>query len=92
MHDAPTVRDTDVHGALAGTEAEQDGAVPPEEIVKGHPYQPDRYVELSQSELEELQPTDEKTIHSPSGDHAGDESMPRLTVNCAGLSSPITSL
>ena len=39
------------------------GAVPPEEIVKGYPYQPDRYVQLSSAELERLQPEDDKTIH-----------------------------
>ena len=39
------------------------GAVPPEEIVKGYPYQPDQYVQLSTDELEQLQPTDDKTIH-----------------------------
>ena len=39
------------------------GAVPPEEIVKGYPYQPDQYVELSQSELDQLQPGDDKTNH-----------------------------
>jgi DNA end-binding protein Ku len=39
------------------------GAVPPEEIVKGYPYQSDQYVELSQNELDQLQPSDDKTIH-----------------------------
>jgi DNA end-binding protein Ku len=39
------------------------GAVPPEEIVKGYPYQPDQYVVLSEAELAGLQPVDEKTIH-----------------------------
>ncbi len=38
------------------------GAVAPEEIVKGYPYQPDQYVELLQAELEQLEPPDEKTI------------------------------
>lgn len=40
----------------------QHGAVPAEEIIKGYHYQPDRYVELSETELEQLQPVDEKTI------------------------------
>ncbi len=39
------------------------GAVPPEEIVKGYSYQQDQYVVLSEAELTELQPADEKTIH-----------------------------
>ncbi len=39
------------------------GAVPPEEIVKGYPYQPDQYVRLSANELEKLQPEDNKTVH-----------------------------
>ena len=39
------------------------GAVPPEEIVKGYPHQPDQYVQLSSNELEQLQPEDDKTIH-----------------------------
>jgi DNA end-binding protein Ku len=39
------------------------GAVPPEEIVRGYPYQQDQYVVLSDAELVELQPVDEKTIH-----------------------------
>ena len=39
------------------------GAVPPEEIVKGYPYQPDQYVQLSTDELKQLQPEDDKTIH-----------------------------
>jgi DNA end-binding protein Ku len=39
------------------------GAVSQDEIVKGYPYQPEQYVELSQSELDQLQPTDDKTIH-----------------------------
>ncbi len=39
------------------------GAVPPEEIVKGYPYQPDQYVRFSTDELERLQPEDDKTIH-----------------------------
>ena len=39
------------------------GAVTPEEIVKGYPYQPDQYVVLSEAELAGLQPADEKTIH-----------------------------
>ena len=39
------------------------GTVPPEEIVKGYPYQPDQYVQFSTDELEQLQPTDDKTIH-----------------------------
>jgi DNA end-binding protein Ku len=39
------------------------GAVSQQDIVKGYPYQPDQYVELSQSELDQLQPTDNKTIH-----------------------------
>ena len=37
-------------------------ASPPEEIVKGYPYQPDQYVVLSDTESTELQPLDEKTI------------------------------
>ena len=40
----------------------QHGAVAPEEIVKGYPYQPDQYVYLSEEELASLQPEDEKTI------------------------------
>lgn len=39
------------------------GAVPPEEIVKGYPYQPDRHIQISAAELERLQPNDDKTIH-----------------------------
>ena len=39
------------------------GAVPAEKIVKGYPYQPDQYVQLSETELDELRPADEKTIH-----------------------------
>jgi DNA end-binding protein Ku len=39
------------------------GEVPPEEIVKGYPYQPDQYVRLSEEELASLQPADEKTIY-----------------------------
>lgn len=39
------------------------GAVSPDEIVKGYPYQPEQYIELPQSELDQLQPTDDKTIH-----------------------------
>lgn len=39
------------------------GAVPPEKIVKGYPYQADQYVVLSEAELAELQPADEKTIY-----------------------------
>jgi DNA end-binding protein Ku len=39
------------------------GAISQDEIVKGYPYQPEQYVELSQSELDQLQPTDDKTIH-----------------------------
>jgi DNA end-binding protein Ku len=39
------------------------GAVPPEEIVKGYPYQPDQYVQFSTDELEQLQPEDDKTIY-----------------------------
>jgi DNA end-binding protein Ku len=39
------------------------GAVSQDDIVKGYPYQPEQYVELSQSELDQLQPTDDKTIH-----------------------------
>jgi DNA end-binding protein Ku len=39
------------------------GAVPPEEIVKGYPYQPDQYVQFSTDELERLQPEDDKTVH-----------------------------
>ena len=39
------------------------GAVSQDEIVKGYPYQPEQYVELSQSDLDQLQPTDDKTIH-----------------------------
>ena len=39
------------------------GVVSQEQIVKGYPYQPDQYVELSQNELDQLQPTDDKTIH-----------------------------
>jgi DNA end-binding protein Ku len=39
------------------------GAVSPDEIVKGYPYQPDQYVEFSPTELEQLQPADDKTIH-----------------------------
>ena len=39
------------------------GAVSQNEIVKGYPYQPEQYVELSQSELHQLQPPDDKTIH-----------------------------
>jgi DNA end-binding protein Ku len=39
------------------------GAVPPEEIGKGYPYQTDQYVRISAKELEQLQPEDDKTIH-----------------------------
>ncbi len=39
------------------------GPVSQDQIVKGYPYQPDQYVELSQSELDQLYPTDDKTIH-----------------------------
>ncbi|MGE3407686.1 MAG: Ku protein [Pirellulales bacterium] len=39
------------------------GAVPADEITKGYPYQPDQYIEVSETELEHLQPADEKTIH-----------------------------
>ena len=39
------------------------GEVPPEEIVKGYPYQPDQYVRLTEEELATLQPTDDKTIY-----------------------------
>jgi DNA end-binding protein Ku len=39
------------------------GAVSQTEIVKGYPYQPEQYIELSQSELDQLQPNDDKTIH-----------------------------
>ena len=39
------------------------GTVPPEEIAKGYPYQPDQYVQFSTDELEQLQPPDDKTIH-----------------------------
>jgi DNA end-binding protein Ku len=39
------------------------GAVSQDDIVKGYPYQPEQYVELSQSELDQLQPIDDKTIH-----------------------------
>ena len=39
------------------------GVVSQEQIVKGYPYQPDQYVELSQNELDQLQPADDKTIH-----------------------------
>ena len=39
------------------------GEVPPEEIVKGYPYQPDQYVRLTEEELAAIQPTDEKTIY-----------------------------
>ncbi len=39
------------------------GAVPPENILKGYPFQPDQYVLLSEAELAEIQPADEKTIH-----------------------------
>ena len=39
------------------------GAVSQDEIVKGYPYQPEQYIELSQSELDQLQPTNDKTIH-----------------------------
>jgi DNA end-binding protein Ku len=39
------------------------GAVSPDEIVKGYPYQPEQYVELSQSELDQMYPADDKTIH-----------------------------
>jgi len=39
------------------------GAVSQNEIVKGYPYQPEQYMELSQSELDQLQPPDDKTIH-----------------------------
>jgi DNA end-binding protein Ku len=39
------------------------GAVPPEKIVKGYPYQADQYVVLSEAELAEIQPAHEKTIH-----------------------------
>jgi DNA end-binding protein Ku len=41
----------------------QHGEVPPEEIVKGYPYQPEQYVRLSEEELTGLQPADEKTIY-----------------------------
>ncbi len=41
----------------------QHGAVPPEEIVKGYPYQPGQHVRISPAELEQLQPSDDKTIH-----------------------------
>ena len=41
----------------------QHGAVPSEEIIKGYPYQPDQYVQLSSTELQQLQPNDDKTIH-----------------------------
>ena len=39
------------------------GAVSPEEIVKGYPYQPDHYVQFSADELSQLQPEDNQTIH-----------------------------
>jgi DNA end-binding protein Ku len=39
------------------------GAVPPEEITKGYPYQPDQYVQLSADEIDQLQADDDKTIH-----------------------------
>jgi DNA end-binding protein Ku len=39
------------------------GEVPPEEIVKGYPYQSDQYVRLTDEELATLQPTDDKTIY-----------------------------
>ena len=39
------------------------GAVSPDEIVRGYPYQPDQYVEFSPTELEQLHPADDKTIH-----------------------------
>jgi DNA end-binding protein Ku len=39
------------------------GAVSQDDIVKGYPYQPEQYVELSQNELNQLQPNDDKTIH-----------------------------
>lgn len=38
------------------------GAVSPDEIVKGYPYQPDQYIEFSPTELEQLHPADDKTI------------------------------
>jgi DNA end-binding protein Ku len=38
------------------------GQVPAEEITKGYPYQFDVHVELSEAELEQLQPADDKTI------------------------------
>jgi DNA end-binding protein Ku len=37
--------------------------VPPEEITKGYPYQPDQYVQLSADEIDQLQADDDKTIH-----------------------------
>ena len=39
------------------------GVVSQEQIVKGYPYQPDQYIELSQCELDQLHPADDKTIH-----------------------------
>lgn len=39
------------------------GAVAPEKIVKGYPYQPDRYVQFSADELKQLQVEDDQTIH-----------------------------
>ena len=39
------------------------GEVPAEEIIKGYPYQPDQYVQLTEEELAGLQPADEKTLH-----------------------------
>ena len=53
------------------------GAVPPEEIVKGYPYQPDQYVRLSAAELEKLQPEDDKTIRLK---HFLDSSMVDLSL------------
>lgn len=39
------------------------GAVPAEEIIKGYPYETNRYIEFSETDLEQLQAVDEKTIH-----------------------------
>jgi DNA end-binding protein Ku len=39
------------------------GAVSPDKIVRGYPYAQDQHVELSQSELDQLKPADDKTIH-----------------------------
>lgn len=39
------------------------GEVPPEEIVKGYPYQSEEYVRLTEAELASFQPVDEKTLY-----------------------------